>query len=1091
MARESTIIEFGAVDRLSPALDRISKNLGGLSTAVAAVAAGSITALVAGVSKTIGAFEELGDAAIKLNVSAEALSGLGFAARQSGADAATLQAGLQRLNKTIGEAANGNKTAADLFDKVGVSIRDSEGKVLSADKVYERLADRFKEYGDGAQEAALGVEFFGRSVGPKLLQNLNLGSEGIQELKDDARELGQIISTEAAEAAKLFGDNLDRLKAAGEGFFNSLTTAILPALVEFSTDAAEAAQNGGLLAKAGSAIGEEFNRFAVQLILAGTEIEKLGAFIANSVQFLSDWAENLGVAGSIAVVTFQSIAAAAEGNFALAERGANAVSKAIEGLGNKAARDAAVRVDALAGSLAEIDESAAAKVNRIRAGVEGLGRAAGAADDKAKELADALLKELAAAAEAAAAKAKALAAAMAAAAANAKRLADAAFKLKFLLADGFAESLRPTTVAMQEFDVTTGRIANTTIPDLEMSLISASSAFEGFGGVQTVEAAAFQANWEDATNSVQDALTDLIVNGLDDWDDFGKSMERIAKQFLGNLVKQFLSTNLSVGGGSGGGGGSFAQFSQSLNSSSMFGPGGTGATVGGSVNALASSYAAWRNAGNGGSPLVTVAGGAQAGQAIGGEEGAVIGAIIGGLVAIFRRQKPPDIRLGGANASVRNPEENFNTVFGSFQLGTRRINRTETATAIRDFDAAIARLVGSTDGGATQLLAISDRLSTWSVDLRGSAATVENVLGQRFDAILSTFSQDVQDFVNGADTLEGRVDRLQEVLNRPAELRALIDSLEDLNRASDGLSDFERALGEINKAFNQAIKEATALGASQLQLARIEELRTLAIERLNAAQRANLDALLDDLRFDDATSGLTANDRAIADINRRFDALRDRAKELGATQADLELIERRRTAALRDQADATRDSIDAIEELTDITIRDEFGNPVEWQNNWDAYQADLQRNFLNSLSSAIGGIRDFLTRGFSVSSESPLEALARAQGDFESLTRRSSAGDIDAIRGLGGSGDALLRQAASFYGVGSAEFQAIERAVRGTLTNVANTPTGSMAEALAALRPLFQTMIDLLRSNGTLTATQTLQVTTALRALAGQPARAY
>jgi hypothetical protein len=539
------------------------------------------------------------------------------------------------------------------------------------------------------------------------------------------------------------------------------------------------------------------------------------------------------------------------------------------------------------------------------------------------------------------------------------------------------------------------------------------------------------------------------------------------------LVRQFLSTNLqfNVSGGPGGGLGAVggSGFLNMLNGGgaalSTLGPAalllagastgnrGTGALSGGLAGGLFASTTF--GAGVIGSGLSGLGLGASLGSVVP-IVGTIIGAIIGGLAANLFAAKPPSINVIGddivGTPGFRNfaPGSTFESRLGGFTFASidsvDRQTRDQIGQSVVQFDNTIADLLN-----ADQLDKVTDALAGFNLRLQEGAISAENILGQRFDAILATFDQDVQDFVNGAATLEERTARLAEILSRPQRLNALIESLEEVDRLS-GLTPFERELDAINRQFDAAAEEARKLGADQAQLARIEELRGNAIERLNDLQRQNLDALLDDLRFDDLTDGLTPADRAIADINRRFDRLREQAIALGASQEDLELIERRRTAALREQADATRDSTDAIQEFTDAA-----------QQSFQLY-LDYQADWLEGLGNALQPVRDWLNRGGSVTSENPLQQLTRSQQQFEDLARRASLGDFDAIRGIAGAGDALLQQAARFYGVGSADFQRYEALVRGTLTPLASVDgSQSMAVALGQLREIYQALLRFLQ----------------------------
>ena len=171
---------------------------------------------------------------------------------------------------------------------------------------------------------------------------------------------------------------------------------------------------------------------------------------------------------------------------------------------------------------------------------------------------------------------------------------------------------------------------------------------------------------------------------------------------------------------------------------------------------------AYRTGGGLGGAASGALAGAQAGSAILPGIGTIIGGIVGALAGFFGGAKDPDLRLG-ATGVTRKPEQTFQTAFGSQQIGVRGGTSTEEFTKlITDFDKTLGGIVGNFQNGQAQLDAVKQRLSTWSVDLKGAAITTEAVLGSRFSAILSTFSSDIQAFVGTAGTVAERAQRLQD-----------------------------------------------------------------------------------------------------------------------------------------------------------------------------------------------------------------------------------------------------------------------------------------------------------------------------------------
>jgi hypothetical protein len=180
-------------------------------------------------------FTELGsdlvDMSQRTGVSVEALSELGFAAEQSGADLESLEAGLRKMQKFVVEAADGSEVARDTLKKLGLTVADL--KALTPDEQFKLIADKLSKIENPALRAALAMDLFGKS-GTKLLPLMNDGATGIEALQEKARRLGLTISTEDAAAAEEFGDTLDVLwKVIKRGAF-SVGAALVPSLMDLA-----------------------------------------------------------------------------------------------------------------------------------------------------------------------------------------------------------------------------------------------------------------------------------------------------------------------------------------------------------------------------------------------------------------------------------------------------------------------------------------------------------------------------------------------------------------------------------------------------------------------------------------------------------------------------------------------------------------------------------------------------------------------------------------------------------------------------------------------------------------------------------------
>lgn len=361
-------------------------------------------------------------------------------------------------------------------------------------------------------------------------------------------------------------------------------------------------------------------------------------------------------------------------------------------------------------------------------------------------------------------------------------------------------------------------------------------------------AAQYEGDWLRSVDSVSRAFGDWIANGARSFKDFGRSLVSIAKQWFAELATIFarrLILNIGVngssspgllggvGGGLGGLGGSGAGgLVGGLIGSAGALLGGTGTAFGTGLLASGSIFSGagllGGITGSIGAGIASISGGAIM-QGIGmlaGPIGAIVGAV-SLLASVFKKDKPPDFRVGGSSSNVRKPEGGFETVFGDVRAGSRRISWESLVEPIQKFDDGIQALVNTMGGGQQQLDAISAALSRWSVDLKGDAATAENVLGSRLTAILGTFSENVQQFVGNVGTVEDRIGKLADALSieRFAASGELLDSFDELadvltsNRAgTEALADtYARVLGST-----RLLESALALSGQSLDLTRAQ-----------------------------------------------------------------------------------------------------------------------------------------------------------------------------------------------------------------------------------------------------------------------------
>jgi hypothetical protein len=258
-------------------------NFGKLATvglaAAAAAAAVAAVAIGSAIKASIDAADQMLIASQKIGVGVEALSALKYAADLSAVSFDQLQTGLKKLSVNMADAAGkGVGKAADAFRTLGISVTDASGNLRSGDAVFADVADKFAAMENGAGKTALAVALFGKA-GADLIPLLNEGKAGLAEMREEAEALGLIISTETAEAAESFNDNLDRLKMVGTGVTNQLAAELAPALNDVTAGLVDAIKGTNLMRGVGQALDVTLKVLGTAFIAISAQVARFGNII--------------------------------------------------------------------------------------------------------------------------------------------------------------------------------------------------------------------------------------------------------------------------------------------------------------------------------------------------------------------------------------------------------------------------------------------------------------------------------------------------------------------------------------------------------------------------------------------------------------------------------------------------------------------------------------------------------------------------------------------------------------------------------------------------------------------------------------------
>lgn len=188
---------------------------GGLK-AVAGAAAGSVAGIAAVSAGVIAATGEMFEAA---KTAAAAGDAIDEASQRMGVSAETFQE-LQYAAKMSGVEVQTLETAAKTLAKSGSDMDLSEA------------INQIASIKDESERTEKAMELFGSKAAYQMGPMLAQGAEGIQALKEQAQELGIVMSNEAVSASAAFNDSLDNLTGTFEAVKNNLAAEFLPGLTQ-------------------------------------------------------------------------------------------------------------------------------------------------------------------------------------------------------------------------------------------------------------------------------------------------------------------------------------------------------------------------------------------------------------------------------------------------------------------------------------------------------------------------------------------------------------------------------------------------------------------------------------------------------------------------------------------------------------------------------------------------------------------------------------------------------------------------------------------------------------------------------------------
>lgn len=197
--------------------------------------AGAGAGMFAFVSSQIDAIDVLADLSNETGVAIENIQKLGYVAQLSGSSAEAIQGTISALTTKIGLASRGGenevKKLSKEFNQLGISVKDSQGGLKTADTLLFDIQESFSKMDLSVQEKSAFLTRLG--IDKSAIQMLSLTTEEMTKLTKEAETFG-IVTQAQAEQAQSVNDNLDRMKMATSSVSKQIAISFAPQMLSIT-----------------------------------------------------------------------------------------------------------------------------------------------------------------------------------------------------------------------------------------------------------------------------------------------------------------------------------------------------------------------------------------------------------------------------------------------------------------------------------------------------------------------------------------------------------------------------------------------------------------------------------------------------------------------------------------------------------------------------------------------------------------------------------------------------------------------------------------------------------------------------------------
>ena len=206
-------LRIKATDQTGGAFKKTNKNINSTQNAMKKLAgafagAFAIRQIVQFGNESLQLADSIGKTADSIGITTDFLQKYQYAAQQSGIETEQFNKALRFFSKGVGEAAQGTGLAMRAFEEMGISIKDSSGRMKQSEALFKEFFVSLESIKDPFERNALLAQVFGAKVG---ITMANLIKDGVIAMDDLAESATGVFTDETIRNAEKFNDMMNRL----------------------------------------------------------------------------------------------------------------------------------------------------------------------------------------------------------------------------------------------------------------------------------------------------------------------------------------------------------------------------------------------------------------------------------------------------------------------------------------------------------------------------------------------------------------------------------------------------------------------------------------------------------------------------------------------------------------------------------------------------------------------------------------------------------------------------------------------------------------------------------------------------------------